>query len=326
MSAVCGCQYSREGEEEDYRNAVQLESCFSQRNQDQWCLHGTQETRCIFLFQVIWSQMINEAPTLQMIDSSALFIRPGDPWAGASGRQDSDSFSSNTTEAPGLWQWRHGQGEGWNVLINFCIYLQQVRLIQQIVSSVVLQLLAELLRSKNPEDLQEANRLIKNMVKEVRHTGILTLHWSRAPRLGQSRPSLWRLCHHQDEVRVQKVTKRMHTLEEVNINVKLLTEMLSHYDKDNSSDSDKEIIKVCSRWHECTIKELTILTFKPGSGKTLNRDLKIILGGKNMYNHLRLRQEQHRSKQINVFVKNRNILRKNKPKYSMFLLFCFILY
>ncbi|XP_078807690.1 ADP-ribosylation factor-binding protein GGA3 isoform X2 [Oryzias latipes] len=74
------------------------------------------------------------------------------------------------------------------------------------------KLLAELLRSKNPEDLQEANRLIKNMVKE-------------------------------DEVRVQKVTKRMHTLEEVNINVKLLTEMLSHYDKDNSSDSDKEIIK-----------------------------------------------------------------------------------
>uniref|UniRef100_A0A672FST6 Golgi associated, gamma adaptin ear containing, ARF binding protein 3b n=1 Tax=Salarias fasciatus TaxID=181472 RepID=A0A672FST6_SALFA len=56
------------------------------------------------------------------------------------------------------------------------------------------KLLAELLRSKNPEDLQEANRLIKNMVKE-------------------------------DEARVHKVTKRMHTLEEVNINVKLLTEM-----------------------------------------------------------------------------------------------------
>uniref|UniRef100_A0A8C7YDV0 Golgi associated, gamma adaptin ear containing, ARF binding protein 3b n=1 Tax=Oryzias sinensis TaxID=183150 RepID=A0A8C7YDV0_9TELE len=78
------------------------------------------------------------------------------------------------------------------------------------------KLLAELLRSKNPEDLQEANRLIKNMVKE-------------------------------DEVRVQKVTKRMHTLEEVSINVKLLTEMLSHYDKDNSSDSDKEIIKLYER-------------------------------------------------------------------------------
>ncbi|KAK7940285.1 hypothetical protein WMY93_003611 [Mugilogobius chulae] len=74
------------------------------------------------------------------------------------------------------------------------------------------KLLAELLRSKNPEDLQEANRLIKSMVKE-------------------------------DEVRVQKVTNRMHTLEEVSINVKLLTEMLSHYNKESSSDSDKEIIK-----------------------------------------------------------------------------------
>ncbi|XP_071329931.1 ADP-ribosylation factor-binding protein GGA3 isoform X1 [Trachinotus anak] len=74
------------------------------------------------------------------------------------------------------------------------------------------KLLAELLRSKNPEDLQEANRLIKNMVKE-------------------------------DEARVQKVTKRVHTLEEVNINVKLLTEMLSHYNKDSSTDSDKDIIK-----------------------------------------------------------------------------------
>ncbi|KAK2833549.1 hypothetical protein Q5P01_017438 [Channa striata] len=74
------------------------------------------------------------------------------------------------------------------------------------------KLLAELLRSKNPEDLQEANRLIKNMVKE-------------------------------DEARVQKVTKRLHTLEEVNINVSLLTEMLSHYNKDSCTDSDKDIIK-----------------------------------------------------------------------------------
>uniref|UniRef100_A0A4W5KJH7 Golgi associated, gamma adaptin ear containing, ARF binding protein 3 n=1 Tax=Hucho hucho TaxID=62062 RepID=A0A4W5KJH7_9TELE len=74
------------------------------------------------------------------------------------------------------------------------------------------KLLAELLRSKNPEDLQEANRLIKNMVKE-------------------------------DDVRVQKVTKRIHTLEEVGINVKLLSEMLSHYDKNRSSQSDREIIK-----------------------------------------------------------------------------------
>ncbi|XP_051994520.1 ADP-ribosylation factor-binding protein GGA3-like [Xyrauchen texanus] len=74
------------------------------------------------------------------------------------------------------------------------------------------KLLAELLRSKNPEDLQEANRLIKNMVKE-------------------------------DEARVQKMSKRIHTLEEVDNNVKLLGEMLSHYDRDRSSDADHELIK-----------------------------------------------------------------------------------
>ncbi|KAL0993099.1 hypothetical protein UPYG_G00103220 [Umbra pygmaea] len=74
------------------------------------------------------------------------------------------------------------------------------------------KLLAELLRSKNPEDLQEANRLIKNMVKE-------------------------------DDVRVQKVTKRIHTLEEVGINVKLLSEMLCQYHRDRSSQADRELIK-----------------------------------------------------------------------------------
>ena len=35
-------------------------------------------------------------------------------------------------------------------------------------SLLSLQRLSELLKSKKPEDLQEANRLIKNMVKEVR--------------------------------------------------------------------------------------------------------------------------------------------------------------
>nr|XP_055050970.1 ADP-ribosylation factor-binding protein GGA3-like [Misgurnus anguillicaudatus]XP_055050983.1 ADP-ribosylation factor-binding protein GGA3-like [Misgurnus anguillicaudatus] len=74
------------------------------------------------------------------------------------------------------------------------------------------KLLSELLRSKNPEDLQEANRLIKNMVKE-------------------------------DEVRVQKITKRMNTLEEVDNNVKLLGEMLSQYNKERSTDADRELLK-----------------------------------------------------------------------------------
>lgn len=74
------------------------------------------------------------------------------------------------------------------------------------------KLLAKLLKSKNPDDLQEANKLIKSMVKE-------------------------------DEARIQKVTKRLHTLEEVNNNVKLLGEMLLHYSKEESSEADKELMK-----------------------------------------------------------------------------------
>ncbi|KAF6093940.1 golgi associated, gamma adaptin ear containing, ARF binding protein 3 [Phyllostomus discolor] len=74
------------------------------------------------------------------------------------------------------------------------------------------KLLAKLLKSKNPDDLQEANKLIKSMVKE-------------------------------DEARTQKVTERLHTLEEVNNNVKLLSEMLLHYSKEESSEADKELMK-----------------------------------------------------------------------------------
>nr|XP_015212144.1 PREDICTED: ADP-ribosylation factor-binding protein GGA3 [Lepisosteus oculatus] len=74
------------------------------------------------------------------------------------------------------------------------------------------KILAELLKSKNPEDLQEANRLIKNMVKE-------------------------------DEARMQKVTKCANTLEEVNNNVKLLNEMLTHFSREESSEGDRELMK-----------------------------------------------------------------------------------
>ncbi|XP_045155291.1 ADP-ribosylation factor-binding protein GGA3 [Echinops telfairi] len=74
------------------------------------------------------------------------------------------------------------------------------------------KLLAKLLKSKNPDDLQEANKLIKSMVKE-------------------------------DEARIQKVTRRMHTLEEVNNNVKLLHEMLLHYRREDSSEADKELMQ-----------------------------------------------------------------------------------
>ncbi|XP_060700208.1 ADP-ribosylation factor-binding protein GGA3 [Hemiscyllium ocellatum] len=73
------------------------------------------------------------------------------------------------------------------------------------------KLLARLLKSKNPADLQEANKLIKNMVKE-------------------------------DEARMQKITKRLNTLEEVNNNVRLLNEMLAHYNKEESTEGDKELM------------------------------------------------------------------------------------
>ncbi|XP_029783157.1 ADP-ribosylation factor-binding protein GGA3 isoform X7 [Suricata suricatta] len=87
------------------------------------------------------------------------------------------------------------------------------------------KLLAKLLKSKNPDDLQEANKLIKSMVKE-------------------------------DEARIQKVTKRLHTLEEVNNNVKLLNEMLLHYSKEDSSEADKELMK--ELFDRCESKRRTL--------------------------------------------------------------------
>ncbi|XP_067403632.1 ADP-ribosylation factor-binding protein GGA3 isoform X2 [Emydura macquarii macquarii] len=87
------------------------------------------------------------------------------------------------------------------------------------------KLLAKLLKSKNPDDLQEANKLIKSMVKE-------------------------------DEARIQKVTKRMHTLEEVNNNVKLLNEMLVHYSKEDSTEADKELMK--ELYERCETRRRTL--------------------------------------------------------------------
>lgn len=55
---------------------------------------------------------------------------------------------------------------------------------------------------------------------------------------------LSRAARMQDEARIQKVSKRLHTLEEVNNNVKLLSEMLLHYSKEDSAEADKELMKV----------------------------------------------------------------------------------
>ncbi|CAB4042133.1 ADP-ribosylation factor-binding GGA1 isoform X1, partial [Paramuricea clavata] len=73
------------------------------------------------------------------------------------------------------------------------------------------KLLARLLASKHPDDLQAANRLIKNMVR-------------------------------QDEIREEKLSLRVQELEMVQNNTKLLKEMLSHYSS-GTPNSDVELMK-----------------------------------------------------------------------------------
>ncbi|KAB0367714.1 hypothetical protein FD755_021038 [Muntiacus reevesi] len=104
------------------------------------------------------------------------------------------------------------------------------------------KLLAKLLKSKNPDDLQEANKLIKSMVKE-------------------------------DEARVQKVTERLHTLEEVDNSVKLLGEMLRHYSREGSAEADKELMK--ELFDRCENKRRTL--FKLAS-ETEDNDNSLVTG------------------------------------------------
>ncbi|XP_071953779.1 ADP-ribosylation factor-binding protein GGA1-like [Antedon mediterranea] len=74
------------------------------------------------------------------------------------------------------------------------------------------KLLARLLKSKHPEDLQAANRLIKNMVKD-------------------------------HEKSVEKVSNRVNEIEKSSNNVKLLSEMLNHYSPDITSPQEKDLMR-----------------------------------------------------------------------------------
>ncbi|KZC06358.1 PREDICTED: ADP-ribosylation factor-binding protein GGA1 [Dufourea novaeangliae] len=74
------------------------------------------------------------------------------------------------------------------------------------------KLLQKLLQSKNPDDLQAANRLIKTMVRE-------------------------------DERRVQLNSRRIMELESVHNNAKLLSEMLDSYNCNETSGEDLELMK-----------------------------------------------------------------------------------
>ncbi|KAM7393756.1 hypothetical protein PAMP_020605 [Pampus punctatissimus] len=74
------------------------------------------------------------------------------------------------------------------------------------------KMLSRLLNSTQPEDLRAANKLIKEMVQE-------------------------------DQKRVEKVSKRVNAIQEVKESVSLLSQLLEGYSKENSSQSNQELIK-----------------------------------------------------------------------------------
>ncbi|KAI1886734.1 hypothetical protein AGOR_G00198860 [Albula goreensis] len=74
------------------------------------------------------------------------------------------------------------------------------------------KMLSRLLNSTHPEDLRAANKLIKEMVQE-------------------------------DQKRMEKVSKRVNAIQEVNESVSLLTQLLGDYNKESCSQSNAELIK-----------------------------------------------------------------------------------
>ncbi|CAH2312473.1 ADP-ribosylation factor-binding GGA1 [Pelobates cultripes] len=74
------------------------------------------------------------------------------------------------------------------------------------------KMLARLLKSSHPEDLRAANKLIKEMVQE-------------------------------DQKRMEKISKRVNAIEEVNNNVRLLSDMLSTYKSGQTSEGNEDLMK-----------------------------------------------------------------------------------
>ncbi|KAI4462162.1 golgi-localized gamma-adaptin ear containing arf binding protein [Holotrichia oblita] len=131
------------------------------------------------------------------------------------------------------------------------------------------KLLQKLLQSKNPEDLQAANRLIKCMVKE-------------------------------DDKRAELKSRRVLELESVHSNVRLLSEMLDTYVKDGSSHDEMELIRElyqsCERLRPTVLKLASetqqnedilpdILNASDELGKVFDKYKDIIINGKR-YKHV----------------------------------------
>ncbi|KAM4721800.1 ADP-ribosylation factor-binding protein GGA1 [Rhinophrynus dorsalis] len=74
------------------------------------------------------------------------------------------------------------------------------------------KMLARLLKSTHPEDLRAANKLIKEMVQE-------------------------------DQKRMEKISKRVNAIEEVNNNVRLLSDMLGTYKAGQTSEGSEDLMK-----------------------------------------------------------------------------------
>ncbi|KAM8930252.1 ADP-ribosylation factor-binding protein GGA1 [Pelodytes ibericus] len=74
------------------------------------------------------------------------------------------------------------------------------------------KMLARLLKSTHPEDLRAANKLIKEMVQE-------------------------------DQKRMEKISKRVNAIEEVNNNVRLLSDMLGTYKSGQTSEGSEDLMK-----------------------------------------------------------------------------------
>lgn len=102
--------------------------------------------------------------------------------------------------------------------------------------------LRKLLQSKNPDDLQMANKIIKGMVQE-------------------------------DERKMDAMTKRATELTMVTNNAKLLSEMLDHYDKSSCGSEEKELLQ--ELFQSC--EKITPKLFRLASETEEDEDLNKIL-------------------------------------------------
>uniref|UniRef100_A0A4W3IVL1 Uncharacterized protein n=1 Tax=Callorhinchus milii TaxID=7868 RepID=A0A4W3IVL1_CALMI len=108
------------------------------------------------------------------------------------------------------------------------------------------KLLARLLKSSHPEDLQAANRLIKNVIKE-------------------------------EQEKTEKVTKRVHAIEEVNNTTRLLNDMLTLYSGHSLPESEHEVMTAL--YQRCEKLRPTLFRFASDTGENDDYDTQWVLCG-----------------------------------------------